>query len=72
MSQAKAASLSTILSLDVKRALTAYCKKRGLKISHFIEEAIREHLEDEADISVYEARKLEERVSLEEILKTMK
>ena len=72
MSQAKVGSLSTILSLEVKKALAAYCKKKGLKISHFIEEAIREHLEDEADISVYETRKFEERVSLEEILKTMK
>ena len=72
MSNIKVAPLSTILSVDIKKAVTLFCKKRGLKMSHFIEEALREHLEDEADIAAYEARRHEERVSYDEVLKSMK
>ncbi len=72
MTQRKTSHLSTLLSAQIKDALLQYCKRRGLKISHFIEEAIREHLEDEADIEVYEDRRHEERILLKDLLKTVK
>jgi regulator of PEP synthase PpsR (kinase-PPPase family) len=68
----KTAYLSTILSEQIKEALAKFCRKRGLKMSRVIEEAIREHLEDEADISAYELRKHEERISFESLLKNLK
>ena len=72
MPQPKTTAISTILSHEIKKALTEYCKKRGLKMSHFIEEAIREHLEDEADMAAYEDRRNEDRISLSHVLKSSK
>jgi hypothetical protein len=69
---AKQATLSTNLDFDLKKALTAYCKKRGLKIQSVVENAIREQLEDEIDLASYDARKNEEEVSLRLVLKKLK
>jgi antitoxin component of RelBE/YafQ-DinJ toxin-antitoxin module len=68
----KQATLSTNIDLDLKKALTAFCKKRGLKIQSVVENAIREQLEDEIDLVSYNERKHEEEVSLNAILKTLK
>lgn len=59
----KVATLSTIIDTDVKKALTDFCKRKGLKIRYVIENALIEQLEDEIDIEAYRSRKNEERVS---------
>ena len=62
-------TLSTNLDPEIKTALTLFCKKRGLKIQHFVERAIVEQLEDEIDLEAYRERKDEETVSLKSLLK---
>lgn len=62
------ATLSTIIDADVKRALTAYCERTGLKIRAVIERAIVEQLEDEIDLQAYRDRVDEPTVSLEDLL----
>lgn len=64
----KTANLSTIIDLNIKKAITAFCKKRGLKIRYLIEKALVEYLEDEIDLEAYNLRKNEETVPLEKIL----
>ncbi|HLG20699.1 MAG TPA: hypothetical protein VI895_12910 [Bdellovibrionota bacterium] len=54
------------------KAVAAFCKKRGLKIQHFVEEALVERLEDQIDVEAYENRRSEENVSLEAVLKSWK
>ena len=68
----KQSTLSTSIYSDLKKALAAYCKKRGLKIQSVVENAIREQLEDEIDLSSYNERKNEEEISLTAILKKLK
>lgn len=68
----KFVTLSTTLDSEIKEALTAFCKKKGLKIQHFIERAIVEQLEDEIDLGTYHQRKNEETISLADLLKTTK
>jgi len=68
----KQATLSTSIDADLKKALTAFCKKRGLKIQSVVENAIREQLEDEIDLADYKERKNEEEVSLAAVLKKIK
>jgi hypothetical protein len=68
----KQTSLSTIIDSDLKKALTAFCKKRGLKIQSVVETAIREQLEDEIDLDTYRARKNEDEIPLSQILKKQK
>ncbi len=72
MAATKTAFLSTIVSAQLKDALTRFCHKRGLKINHFISEAILEHLEDEEDVASYEDRRHEKKISLEDVLKNTK
>ena len=62
------ATLSTIIDARVKRALSDYCKRRGLKLRFVIEEAIIEQLEDEIDLEAYYKRKNEETFTLDEVL----
>tara|TARA_B100000212_G_C27199092_1_gene457911 strand:+ start:329 stop:541 length:213 start_codon:yes stop_codon:yes gene_type:complete len=64
----KLVTLSTNLDIQIKEALTKLCKKKGLKIQHFIESAIIEKLEDEVDLEAYQKRKNEETVSLASLL----
>ena len=68
----KQATLSTNIDSDLKKALAAFCKKRGLKIQSVVEKAIREQLEDETDLASYDERKNEEEVALTSILKKLK
>ena len=68
----KQATLSTNIDFELKNALSIFCKKKGLKIQSVVEEAIREHLEDEIDLNSYLERKNEEEVSLAQVLKKLK
>ena len=68
----KQATLSTSIDIDLKEALSAFCKKKGLKIQSVVENAIREQLEDEIDLSSYNTRKNEEEFSLTQVLKKLK
>lgn len=65
----KLVTLSTNLDIQIKEALTSFCKKKGLKIQHFVEKAIVEQLEDEIDLEAYHQRKDEETVPLSSLLK---
>ena len=55
-------NFSTTLSRDVKELLEIFCKKRGIKMNHFVEKAIVEALEDEMDTEIIEKRELEDTV----------
>ena len=68
----KQSTLSTSIDSDLKKALAAFCKKRGLKIQSVVENAIREQLEDEIDLASYDERKNEEEISLAAVLKKIK
>lgn len=68
----KQATLSTNIDLELKKALSAFCKKRGLKIQSVVENAIREQLEDEIDLASYDERKNEEEISLVSVIKKLK
>ncbi len=63
-----AVPLSTMIDSDVKKAVTAYCKRRGLKLRSLIEQALVEQLEDEMDLEAYHQRRLEDTIPLEKIL----
>jgi hypothetical protein len=56
----KATSFSTTLTSDTKALLERYCKKRGIKMNHFVESAILEKLEDEMDSEIIDKRELED------------
>ena len=71
-SMAKTAPLSTVIDARVKRALSHYCKRNGLKLAYVIERAIVEQLEDEIDLESYLERKDEETFSLEDVLAARK
>ncbi len=68
----KQSTLSTNIDSELKDALSAFCKKRGLKIQSVVENAIREQLEDEIDLQSYQERKNEEEISLAQVLKKLK
>jgi hypothetical protein len=68
MSQEETATLSTVIDARVKRALSHYCKRNGLKVRYVVEQALVEQLEDEIDREAFHARKHEKRFSLEEVL----
>jgi predicted transcriptional regulator len=53
-------SFSTTLRRETKELLERFCKNRGVRMNHLVEQAILEHLEDEMDKEVIEARELEE------------
>jgi hypothetical protein len=61
-------TLSTVIDARVKNAVVAFCRRRGIKMRHLIEQALIEQLEDEIDLEAYYARRGEETVALEEIL----
>ena len=69
---AKQTTLSTNIDSELKKSLSLFCKKRGLKIQSVVENAIREQLEDEIDLTAYLERKEEEEVSLSSVLKKLK
>lgn len=69
---ANVATLSTVISPEVKRAARDYCKRHGLKLRYLVETALLEQLEDEIDVEAFRARKAEETVSLEAVLRRAK
>ena len=69
---AKQTTLSTNIDLELKRALSDFCKRHGLKIQSVVENAIREQLEDEIDLGSFHERRDEEEVPLSAILKKQK
>lgn len=62
------ATLSTIIDADVKKAVTEYCRRRGIKVRYLVEQALIERLEDEIDLEAYRTRRDEETFSLEDVL----
>lgn len=68
MIMSETATLSTIIDARVKDAITAFCKKRGIKLRYLIEQALVEQLEDEIDLEAYRTRRNEETVSFEKVL----
>ncbi len=65
-------TLSTIIDPKVKLAFTQHCKRKGLKLSHFIEEALIEKLEDEIDYDAYLQRKSEDLIPADKVFNTKK
>lgn len=65
---ASTATLSTVIDPQVKRAATQFCRRRGLKLRYFVEQALVEQLEDEMDLEAYFERRNEETVPLDEVL----
>ena len=61
-------TLSTIIDTQVKAAAIMFCKRRGLKLRHLVEQALIEQIEDEMDLEAYHQRRHEEMVPLEKIL----
>lgn len=68
MKKDSAVPLSTLIDPRIKRALAAYCKKRGLKLRHVIEESLLEKLEDEIDRQAFYDRRDEKLYSIKEVL----
>ena len=68
MPESATATLSTVIDARVKRALSLYCKRKGLKVRYVVEEALIEQLEDEIDVQAYYASKDEGLISLEDVL----
>lgn len=61
-------TLSTSIDPDVKKALNLYCKRRGLKLRHVVEQAIIEQIEDQLDLDTFRLRRDEETISLDQLL----
>ena len=72
MDMSETATLSTVIDVRVKDAITSFCKRRGIKLRYLVEQALIEQLEDEIDLEAYRSRRDEETFSLEEILKGLK
>ena len=68
MHMSETATLSTVIDVRVKDAITSFCKRRGIKLRYLVEQALIEQLEDEIDLEAYRERRDEETFSLEEIL----
>jgi len=66
---ARAATLSTTIDSEVKRALALYTKRHGLKIGFVVEQAIVELIEDEADLAAWRQRRDESTVAWAEVVK---
>lgn len=64
----KTSPLSTIIDADVKEAIAEYCKRRGLKLRYFIEQALIESMEDAVDLEAYNKRRDEELVDFEDVM----
>ena len=68
----KTSTLSTVISSDIKGAISSFCKKKGIKLRYFIENALIEQLEDEVDLQAFKERKDEETFSFEDVIKESK
>lgn len=69
---AKTTILSTSIDADLKRAVNAVSKSKGVKIRSFVEQALREQLEDYLDIETYYNRRDEPLVETAEIKRYFK
>ena len=56
---------STTLTAETKHLLERFCRRRGLRQDHFVEEAILEKLEDEMDVALIGLREFEDLVPWE-------
>ena len=56
-------SFSTTLTRATKELLERFCKRRVLRMNHFVERAILDSLEDEMDREIIEQRDLEDTVA---------
>ena len=68
MYMSETATLSTVIDVRVKEAITSFCKRRGIKLRYLVEQALVEQLEDEVDLEAYHERRNEETFSLDDIL----
>ncbi len=50
---------STTMSSKTKKLLERFCKARGIKMNHFVEQAVLEKLEDEMDSELVRSREFE-------------
>ena len=64
--------LATKIDEKIKNALDAFCEAKGLKINHFIEEAILDRLEEYHDIQDLRKLRAESFRSFEDVLKDLK
>jgi regulator of PEP synthase PpsR (kinase-PPPase family) len=64
----KTIKLSTSIDSKIKETLVKFCKRRGLKIQHFVEKAIIEHLEDEIDLEAIHERRNEKTIPLKKLI----
>ena len=65
-------TLSTVIDSRVKSAITAFCKRRGIKLRYMVEQALIEQLEDEIDLEAYRERRNDETVPFEKIIAKQK
>lgn len=64
--------LATKLDAEVKDALDAICNSRGIKIGHFVQEAILDKIEELEDIEDLRKLRKEEFVPLSELMAELK
>ncbi|MBP9708879.1 MAG: hypothetical protein KBD78_14675 [Oligoflexales bacterium] len=64
--------LATKLDAEVKDALDALCNARGIKIGHFVQEAIMDKLEELEDKEDLRKLRKEEFISLSDIIAELK
>ena len=53
---------STTMLSETKKLLERFCKARGIKMNHFVEQAVLEKLEDEMDTELVRSTEFEETV----------
>ena len=68
----KQTQLTTKIDMEVKNALAYFCKENGLKMNHFIEEAIIARLEDMQDITTLDKVREEPARPFSDVLKDLK
>jgi len=68
----KAVQLATRIDPRIKTAIEKVCNSRGLKMNHFIEEALLDKLEEMEDLEDIKRIRKEPTRSLSEILKELK
>ncbi len=66
----KTITLSTTIGAWVKKAVADFCRRRGIKLQYFVEQALIEQLEDEVDLETYHQRRHEPTISLADIIRT--
>ena len=53
---------STTMLSENKKLLERFCKAHGIKMNHFVEQAVLEKLEDQMDTELVRSREFEETV----------